>query len=88
MFFFDENQTHAEDTDVWFKLSLRYNTVFIDNALVYYIQCDKDSATSSIQKLDYSTIFDKKVIANIHTNLIVETKNVKKYIINYNIIFF
>ncbi|MCF7487634.1 glycosyltransferase family 2 protein [Vibrio sp. A2-1] len=82
LFFFDENQTHAEDTDVWFKLSLRYDTVFIDNALVYYVQCDTDSATSNIQKLDYSTIFDKKVIDNIHTNLIVETKNVKKYIDN------
>lgn len=58
-FKFDLAQTHAEDTDVWFRLSVFFDVFYTEAKLAFYKNLDVNSATNSIQKLNNSIILSK-----------------------------
>ncbi|MGO2182500.1 MAG: glycosyltransferase family 2 protein [Pseudoalteromonas nigrifaciens] len=61
-FKFDEKQTHAEDIDVWTRLSFRYSMYFVEEVLSFYDLSDSNSATSTKQYLNWSNIFRTKSV--------------------------
>jgi len=52
MVLFDENLTHGEDLDVWFRMMLQGDAVFNNVTLAYYVQDSKNRAMNIVPAID------------------------------------
>ncbi|MEZ9590572.1 glycosyltransferase family 2 protein [Vibrio breoganii] len=68
-FLFDISQSHGEDTDVWFRLSLYFDTLYTDSKLSFYNNCVVGSAVNSLQKLNSSAILEKNFLSKNNRNI-------------------
>lgn len=75
---FSPGKTHGEDIEVWVRVSLNNYTYLIDAELVCYNDVDKLSATSKLQKLDYTSLFDIKV------DVLPPSVNKRKFVLYIN----
>lgn len=80
--FFDESLTHGEDLDMWFRIVLDNDLVFINKVLVIYYRNADNRACN--KPPNFSSCFAKKLIENMDFYKLASNRFNQKYI-NYRL---